>query len=42
MTVEAIAKEAGFNTRETFYTLFRKKFGITPGNLMKTAKKLKE
>jgi len=42
MTVEAIANMSGFNTRETFYTLFRKKFGITPGNLIKIAKKMEQ
>jgi AraC-like DNA-binding protein len=37
-TIEALSQEAGFKNRDTFYRLFRAKYGITPGELTKLAK----
>ena len=34
MTVKAIIEEAGFNTRKTFYALFKEKFGVNPGEML--------
>ena len=38
MTIEAIAKEAGFKSRNTFYTLFRENYGLTPKEFLKSSK----
>jgi AraC-like DNA-binding protein len=34
-TIEALAEGAGFRSRSTFYTAFRRKFGVTPSRLRK-------
>ena len=38
LTIEAIAKSAGFKTRETFHRYFREKNGISPGEVIKNQK----
>jgi len=35
LTIEAIAADCGFNTRSTFYNLFRKHYGISPAEYRK-------
>jgi AraC-like DNA-binding protein len=39
LTIEAVATDAGFNTRMTFYRLFHKTYGLTPDEYKKSAKK---
>ncbi|HEX6094739.1 MAG TPA: helix-turn-helix transcriptional regulator [Thermoanaerobaculia bacterium] len=34
-TIDALAEGAGFRSRSTFYTAFRRKFGVTPSRLRK-------
>jgi AraC-like DNA-binding protein len=38
LTIEAIAKNAGFKTRETFHRYYREKYGISPGEVVKNQK----
>ena len=42
MTVEAIARDSGFKSRNTFYNLFREKFGANPGKMVKISQKQDE
>jgi AraC-like DNA-binding protein len=38
-TIEAYAQASGLKNKDTFYRLFRAKYGITPGELAKIAKR---
>jgi len=38
-TVEAIVRNAGFKSRNTFYNLFHEKYGINPGEVIKISRK---
>ncbi len=37
LTIEAIAIDSGFGSRNTFYRLFREKYGLTPVEFRKLA-----
>ena len=39
LTIESIAIKAGFNSRTTFYRLFLEKYGLTPEEFKKMARK---